>query len=97
MHENLNISSQETIFLHSNQINISLLNKNILKFNFIFFSLNKTIIQSINIDINLIELIKNILLKNRNINSYIELFKNSIISYNDDIKAYLKSFFLHKQ
>ena len=85
------------MFLRSDQIDTSLLDQDILESNAIFLSLNKTTIQSIDVDTDLIELIKNALLKNRNIDPYIELLKNPTIPRDDDIKAYLEPFFLHEQ
>ena len=95
MHGDLSIPSQETMFLRSDQIDTSLLDQDILESNAIFLSLNKTTIQSIDVDTDLIQLIKDALPGDRNIGPYIELLKDPTMSRDDDVKAYLEPFSLH--
>jgi hypothetical protein len=92
MQKDINISSQEIIFLHSDQIDISLLDQ---EMNIIFFTFNKIIIQSIDLNTDLIQSIKNTLFNDRNIGLYLEFLKDIILSYDDKIKIYLKSFSIH--
>ena len=83
------------IFLHSDQIDISLLNQDIFKSNDILLTLNASIVQSMNIDNDLILAIKNTFSEDQNINSYIELLKNITLSREKNVKAYLEFFFLY--
>ena len=74
------------MFLRSDQIDTSLLDQDILESNAIFLSLNKTTIQSIDVDTDLIQLIKDALPGDRNIGPYIELLKDPTMSRDDDVK-----------
>ena len=68
------------IFLHSDQIDISLLNQDILKLNDVLLTLNISTIQFMNIDNNLIQLIKSTFSEDQNIDLYIEFLKDIILS-----------------
>ena len=80
MHGDSNISSQEMTFLRFDYVDISLLNQDILKSDDVLLTLNVSIVQSMDVDNDLIQSIKNIFSKDRNIDSYIELFRDIILS-----------------
>src|SRR5438046_10095594 len=90
MHGDSSTSFQETTLLRSDQVDISLLDQDLLETNATFFTLNETTIQSMDIDIDLIQLIKNALPNDQNIGPYLELLKNTTLSRDEDVKAYLE-------
>lgn len=93
--EDANILSQEIIFLHLNQIDIFLLDQNISETNILLFTFNETMIQFINLDIDLIQSIKDALFNDWNIDLYLKFLKNIILSHDEDVKLYLELFSLH--
>jgi RNase H-like domain found in reverse transcriptase/Reverse transcriptase (RNA-dependent DNA polymerase)/Integrase zinc binding domain/Chromo (CHRromatin Organisation MOdifier) domain/Integrase core domain/Retroviral aspartyl protease len=92
MQGNASIPSQETIFLRSDQVDTSLLDQGT---NAAFFTLNEATIQSIDMDTDLIQSIKDALPNDPNIGPYLELLKDTTSPRDEDVKAYLEPFSIH--
>ena len=95
MHDEISVSTQKTTFLRADQIDTSLLDEFILEVNSLFFTLNTSVVQSMNVDENLVNSIKDALSQDVNIGLYLEKLKDPALLRERDVQEFLKLFSLH--